>query len=79
MLLASFRCNIIKKERGYHLCPEPKVAKTVPKSIPPKTTHPRSQSSWGSGTVNKVRTKVQIMSKGVEFGKTKLVAKLVRT
>ena len=35
------------------------------------------ESSLGSGTVNKVRTKVRIMSKGVEFGKTKLVAKFV--
>lgn len=31
----------------------------------------------GSGTVNKVLTKVQIMSKDVEFSKTKKVAKFV--
>ena len=35
------------------------------------------ESSRGLGTVNKVRTKVRIMSKGVEFGKMKLVAKFV--
>lgn len=64
-LKQDFRCNECIQDIYSGI----EIVSNYASSIPKETL--------GSGTVNKVLTKVQIMSKDVEFSKTKKVAKFV--